>query len=150
NGTLLKKKNDLKVVADGSKPVVAQVWRDGLSSARDLAPGTLGVILDARPAPEAIAANRALNKVLVAARGGGEFVPLPGTQYEVDALVRLFRSADRPARVLLGADASEQELDRIAASGELGRFGLVHLAAHGVIDEDVPGRSAIILTQAAL
>ena len=76
------------------------------------------------------------NKVLVAARAGDEdFAPLPGTRYEVEALARLFQSDDRPTRILLGADASEPELDRLAASGELGRFGFIHLATHGVIDE---------------
>ena len=89
-----------------------------------------------------------MNKVLVASRGGGEdFEPLPGTRYEVEALARLFQSDDRPTRVLLGTDASEPELDSLAASGELGRFAFIHLATHGVIDEDVPARSAVILTQ---
>ena len=118
---------------------------------RNLAPGKLGVVLDPRPAPEAIAANRAINKVLVAARSGDEdFAPLPGTRYEVEALARLFKADDRPTRVLLGADASEPELDRLAASGELGRFGFIHLATHGVIDEGIPARSAVILTQTGL
>jgi CHAT domain-containing protein len=89
--------------------------------------------------------------MLVASRGGGEdFEPLPGTRYEVEALARLFRSDDRPTRILLGADASEQELDRLASSGELRQFGFIHLAMHGVIDEDVPTRSAVILTQTGL
>ena len=100
---------------------------------------------------EAIAAQRKLQKVLVAARGGGEdFAPLPGTRYEVEALAQLFKSDNRPTRTLLGADASEPELDRLAASGELGRFGFIHLATHGVIDEAVPARSAVILTQTGL
>ena len=87
----------------------------------------------------------------MAARSGGEdFAPLPGTRYEVEALAQLFQSDDRPTRILLGADASEPELDRLAASGELGRFGFIHLATHGVIDEDVPARSAVILTQTGL
>jgi CHAT domain-containing protein len=51
---------------------------------------------------------------------------------------------------LLGSDASESELDRLAAAGELGKFGFIHLATHGVIDEGVPTRSAVILTQTGL
>ena len=87
----------------------------------------------------------------MAARSGDEdFAPLPGTRYEVEALAQLFKSDDRPARTLLGADASEPELDRLAASGELGRFGFIHLATHGVIDEAIPPRSAVILTQTGL
>ena len=75
---------------------------------------------------------------------------MPGTRYEVEALAQLFKSDDRPARTLLAADASEPELDRLAASGELGRFGFIHLATHGVIDEGVSARSAVILTQTGL
>ena len=151
NGSALNKKDDLKVVAEGDKPIRVDVWRDGTTSPRDLAPGNLGVALDSRPAPVALAANRAINKVLVAARGGDEdFAPLPGTRYEVEALARLFQFDDRATRILLGADASEPEIDRLAASGELGRFGFIHLATHGVVDEAIPQRSAVILTQTDL
>ena len=151
NGQALNKKDDLKVIVEGGKPIAIEVWSDGRSSRRDLAPGKLGVVIDPRPAREAIAANRAIEKVLVASRGGGEeFEPLPGTRYEVEALARLFQSDDRPTRILLGTDASEPEMDQLAASGELGRFGFIHLATHGVIDEGVPARSAVILTQAGL
>jgi CHAT domain-containing protein len=104
-----------------------------------------------RPAPAAIAANRATNRVLVAERSGGaDLQPLPGTRIEVEALARLFQADHRPTRILLRADASEPELERLATSGELGRFGFLHLATHGVIDEAVPTRSAMILTQVGL
>jgi tetratricopeptide (TPR) repeat protein len=151
NGMTLNKNDDLKVVSEGDKPIIVEVWRKGRSSRHDLAPGKLGAVIDTRPAPEAIAANRAVDKVLVASRGGAEdFEPLPGTRYEVEGLTRLFQSDDRPTRILLGADASEQELDRLASAGELGRFGFIHLATHGVIDEGVPAHSAVILTQTGL
>ena len=68
NGQALNKKDDLKVVAEGDKPIAVEVWRDGRSSRRDLAPGKLGVVLDPRPAPDAIAANR--RKLQQGARGG--------------------------------------------------------------------------------
>ena len=104
-----------------------------------------------RPAPEAIAGNRTINRVLTAARGGDEdFASLPGSRYEVEVLAQLFKSDDRPTRILLGADASEPELDCLAASGELGKFGFVHLATHGVVDEAVPTRSAVIQSQTDL
>ena len=120
-------------------------------SLRELAPGDLGAVIDPRPAPEAIAANRAIDKMLVASRGGGEdFEPLPGTRFEVEAIAQIFQTDNRPSRILVGTDASEQELDRLARSGEMGGFGFIHLATHGVIDEDVPGRSAVILTQTGL
>ncbi len=151
NGQTLNKKDDLKVVADGDKPITVEVWSDGRTSRRELAPGKLGVMIDTRPAPEAIVEQRKLQQVLVVARGGDEhFVPLPGTRYEAEALARLFQSDGRPTRALLGPDASEPELDRLAASGELGRFGFIHLATHGVIDEAMPQRSAVILTQTGL
>ena len=75
---------------------------------------------------------------------------MPGTRYEVEALVRIFKADDRPTGLLLKTDASEPELDRLAATGELGKFGFIHLATHGVIDEDMPTRSAVILTQTGL
>jgi tetratricopeptide (TPR) repeat protein len=151
NGMTLNKKDDLKVVAEGDKPIGVEVWRDGRSSPRELAPGKLGVVIDPRPAPEAIAANRAIKKVLVAARSGDEdLAPLPGTRNEVEAIARLFKADNRTTQTLLGSDASEPELDRLAAAGELGRFGFIHLATHGVIDEGVPFRSAVILTQTGL
>ena len=150
-GSLPNKKDDLKVVDAGDNSIVIEIWRHGRSSRRDLDPGKLGAVIDPRPASEAITANRAMDQVLVASRGGGEdFEPLPGTRYEVEALAQLFRSDDRPTRILLGADASEQELDRLAASGGLVRFGFIHLATHGVIDEGVSTRSAVILTQTGL
>src|SRR5262249_47807193 len=131
--------------------VAIVVWRDGQVTRRDLDPGPLGVVLDPRPAPQAIAANRALHKLLVAARGGAEdFAPLPGTRFEVQALAQLFQADRRPTLTLLAAEASEPQLDRLATSGALARCGFLHLATHGVLDEDVPARSAVILTQAGL
>jgi hypothetical protein len=69
---------------------------------------------------------------------------------EVAALARLFQNDDRPTRILLGAEASEPALDLLATSAELARFGFIHLATHGVIDEAIPTRSAVILTQTGL
>ncbi len=41
-------------------------------------------------------------------------------------------------------------LDRLADSGELGRFGFILIATHAVIDEAIPQRSAVILSQTGL
>ena len=68
NGKALNKKDDLKVVVEGDKPILVEVWSDGRSFPRELAPGKLGAVLDPRPAPEAIMAKRAVDKALVAAR----------------------------------------------------------------------------------
>jgi CHAT domain-containing protein len=151
SGTTLHKSDDLKPVPEPGRPVAVKVWREGQVLPRELAAGKLGVVLDPRPAPQAIAEQRKLHQVLVAARSGdGDFDRLPGTRFEVEALTRLFQSADRPMRALLGPEASELELDHLAASGELARYGFIHLATHGVIDEAVPARSAVILTQTGL
>ena len=66
NGRALNSRDDLKVVAEGGKPIVVEVWREGRIYQRDLAPGRLGVVLDLRPAPVAIAEGRKLQKVLIA------------------------------------------------------------------------------------
>jgi CHAT domain-containing protein len=65
-------------------------------------------------------------------------------------LARLFATAGRPVQVLTDTAASEPALDRLATSGMLRRFAYIHLATHGVIDEAIPQRSAIILTQTGL
>jgi hypothetical protein len=151
NGVAMNKKDDLKVVADGGKPIPIEVWRDGVSSRRGLAPGELGVMFDPRPAADAIVEQRKLQQVLAAARSGDEdFAPLPGTKREVEAVAQLFKSENLPIRELLGTDASEPELDRLATEDKLRQFAFIHLATHGVIDEDNPTHSAVILTQTGL
>jgi tetratricopeptide (TPR) repeat protein len=151
NGRTLNKKDDLKVVADGDKPIAVEVWRDGQYSRRELAPGKLGVVFDPRPAPVALAERRKLQQLLMAARSGDQdFAPLPGTRHEVEAIARLFSSDDRPTTALLGGDANEPALERVATSGALRQFGFIHLATHGVIDEAIPQNSAVILTQTGL
>lgn len=120
NGQALHKREDLKPVSETGSPVAVEIWRDGTLISRELAPGKLGVVLAAEPAREAIADRRRLKQLLLAARSGSvDLPPLPGTRYEVEAITRLFRSDDRPSRTLLGTDASEPELDRMSASGEL-------------------------------
>ncbi len=51
---------------------------------------------------------------------------------------------------MFGTDASEPEVERLAAANELKRFAFIHLATHGVIDEAIPQRSAVILAQTGL
>src|SRR5262249_24363942 len=103
--------------------------------------------------PTGCRGDRRATQAAASARGGApgrRLRSLPGPRYEVEAITQLFKSNDRPARVLLGADASEPELDRLAAAGALARSGFIHLMTHGVIDEDVPTHSAVILTQTGL
>jgi CHAT domain-containing protein/tetratricopeptide (TPR) repeat protein len=135
---------------------VEALLADDDSRAVSYAPSaTIFQYLRKQPRPDRHAGLLALGDPVYApqqeSRAGEEnFAPLPGTRYEVEVLNKLFETDDRPNRVLLGSEASEPELDRIAASGELGRFGFIHVATHGVIDEDMPSRSAVILTQIGL
>ena len=69
-GTVLRRREDLKAIPGPGPSVPVEIWRDGKETRQDLGPGDLGVEFDPRPAREAMAANRALNKVLVAARVG--------------------------------------------------------------------------------
>ncbi len=75
NGTALTKKDDLKVATEGDKPLSVEVWREGQVARREVAPGELGVVLDPRPAPVAIAEQRKLQQVLVAARAAARTSP---------------------------------------------------------------------------
>lgn len=47
--------------------------------------------------------------------------------------------------VLLDEDATVDRLRQLAASGELARFGLIHISAHAAVDEVWIGRSALLL-----
>jgi CHAT domain-containing protein len=46
--------------------------------------------------------------------------------------------------------ASEQELVRMAESGELGGFETIHIATHALVDDERPERSALVLSQVGL
>jgi CHAT domain-containing protein len=69
------------------------------------------------------------------------FVRLPGTRQELLGIARVFSET----RLLLGPQASEQNLDRLAAADGLRPYRYLHFATHGVLDDGQPLRSAIIL-----
>ncbi|HEY1376872.1 MAG TPA: CHAT domain-containing tetratricopeptide repeat protein, partial [Gemmataceae bacterium] len=71
------------------------------------------------------------------------FAPLPGTGTELSAVARIFHSK----RLLTGSDASEKELDDLAAADRLREYRFLHFATHGVLDAQRPMRSALILAQ---
>ena len=79
------------------------------------------------------------------ARSGrpGDLPRLPGSRAEVDGLAALFPESVR----LLGADASEPRLEELLRSGELARFGTLHIATHALIDGERPERSSLVLSQ---
>lgn len=71
---------------------------------------------------------------------GTELRQLPYTRIEVNEIAALFPAADR--RVFLGVEAQEQNVK----TSPLGQYRYVHFAAHGIIDEDHPARSGIMLS----
>jgi CHAT domain-containing protein len=64
--------------------------------------------------------------------------PLPRASSEAS---RLVRSVGGASRLVLGAEASEHFLKK----ADLSRFGILHFAAHAVVDYEHPERSAVIL-----
>lgn len=66
--------------------------------------------------------------------------PIPYTREEVKGIARLFAPKDR--QVQLGRDASERALK----SEDLQRFGYLHFAVHGTIDDSDPARSGLALS----
>jgi CHAT domain-containing protein len=68
---------------------------------------------------------------------------LPGTRIEVQAIAHQFA---RPRR-LLGADASESNLDHLATTGELARYRFLHFATHGHLDPRQPLASTLALAE---
>jgi CHAT domain-containing protein len=96
------------------------------------------------PPAQALEKQRAFDRLLQ--RGAGEnWSRLPGTRLEATALAQLF--PEGPAEVLLGSQASEQRLQALTQNGQLGRYRYLHLATHGIVDDKVPLRSAVILAQ---
>jgi CHAT domain-containing protein len=109
--------------------------------------GELGVVIAQEPAPQALAEQRRLDR-LMASRGGddGKWDRLPGTRIEAASLHRLF-DKDAPVKLLLDSDASEQRLNELARRGELGNYRYLHLATHGEVANEMPLRSAVILSR---
>jgi CHAT domain-containing protein/tetratricopeptide (TPR) repeat protein len=54
----------------------------------------------------------------------------------------------RNSTLLLGPDASEENLEQMVLSGDLARYRLIHLSTHALIDALQPERSALVLAQA--
>jgi CHAT domain-containing protein/Flp pilus assembly protein TadD len=103
----------------------------------------------AGPQPKRPLRLLALGDPAPAAQGkrGPAFQPLPGTRREVQALERLFRSQDAAVTLLLGSDASEQQLERLLTQGRPAPYRFIHLATHGLVDHQRALRSALVLAQ---
>jgi tetratricopeptide (TPR) repeat protein len=143
-GRKLTTKADLKA-AEAGEPVPIVVWRDGntLDELR-LAPGKLGVAISDDPPAIALRQRRELD-LLADARTRSDIRPLPGTRLEVAALAGLLPEGQ--SRLLLSSQASEQQLDALAASGKLKSFRLLHLATHGGVDPVSAAHSALELAR---
>ena len=88
--------------------------------------------------------------LLSAVRGNREALSfldrLPYTRTEVAGIAEL----NPAATVLLGQEATEQALVSMASSGELRKYGTIHLATHALVDDERPECSALILSQVDL
>jgi CHAT domain-containing protein len=141
-GKPLVKPDDLQE-SKGDSPVPIRLWREGKMLQGRLPPGTLGVVVDRRPIAAALADWRGKQRRLVAARRGDSWKALPGTRLEAGLLTRLV-----PAATLLrGAQASEQDLEALAAADKLKGYRLLHIAAHGEDNALRPLETALILAQ---
>lgn len=70
------------------------------------------------------------------------WIQLPGTETEVKGVAELFPGS---ATVLLGAQATEQNLQAINARGGLKNYRHLLFSAHGFLSPDEPALSAIVL-----
>ena len=79
----------------------------------------------------------------VAHQGAG---PLPETADELCAVAQDVKADARDIR--LGAQATEREIKRLSASGELAKYRMVHFATHGVLAGQLDGthEPGLILT----
>jgi CHAT domain-containing protein len=143
NGTPLKTREDLKVVAadGGPKNVPLTLWRAGETRAVEVAAGPLGVQLDTRPAAPVVLARRAAAEVL-AVRGESP-ARLPGTRREVAAIAGLF--PEGRVTTVLGADARESVVQKYERSGKMKKYRYLHFAAHGRYDPRSAYRTALLL-----
>ncbi len=71
---------------------------------------------------------------------------LPASRDEVTAISALVPGAS----VLVGAEASEQNIRGMAESGELGEYGVIHVATHAFVDPERPKHCALVLSQVDL
>jgi CHAT domain-containing protein/tetratricopeptide (TPR) repeat protein/tRNA A-37 threonylcarbamoyl transferase component Bud32 len=74
------------------------------------------------------------------------YASLAAARLELQAISRFFARAV----VLTGSEASEQNLIRLAATGELQRFRFLHFATHGLLDDRRAMNSSLVLAQDGL
>jgi CHAT domain-containing protein len=111
-------------------------------------PGSRGIVAFGDPAyhdsdverERSARANSRAATVKYYAERGLDLRRLPYTRAEVNTISALFPIADR--KVFLGLDANEMRVK----SESLERYRYVHFATHGIVDEETPARSGVILS----
>jgi tetratricopeptide (TPR) repeat protein len=138
-GTRLVSRADLKLTETGDH-VPVSLWRAGEILHNRLQPGKLGVIISEDTPAVALRKHREAEQLADArTRAGNE--PLPGTRLEVASIAELLPKGR--TTLLLGSQASEQELDALLQAGKLKDYRLLHLATHGSVDPVSAARSAL-------
>jgi tetratricopeptide (TPR) repeat protein len=146
NGKPLKSQSDLAVVPAGEKAIKVPIklWSEGEVRSLEIAAGPLGIKSNPnRPAAQVVLARRAAAEVLRSGVRAAGFASLPGTRREVQAIAALFPKDQ--VTTLLGADATESNLQQLAQSGALKTYRFLHLATHGKANPDVALSSAVFL-----
>lgn len=91
-------------------------------------------------ADKALASSGNMQSDKIFREWSSSLVALPYTKAEVEGISRFYTKDN--ATVLIGKNASEQNAKTMDLTG----FNVVHIASHGLIDEERPEFSALILT----
>lgn len=75
------------------------------------------------------------------------FSNLPGSDAEARFVYKTLGGAASNSRLLTDSLATEASWNELSASGELGKYRVIHLAAHGFLSDDDPALSAVVLGQ---
>lgn len=75
-----------------------------------------------------------------------QFTQLPGARREVAAIEREMKKVQGDTRLLVGEEATESTLRRLNAESRLRQYRYLHFATHGVVNPNMPQRSALILS----
>jgi tetratricopeptide (TPR) repeat protein len=146
NGKTLKSPSDLAVVPAGDKAIRVPIkfWRDGEVRSLEIAAGRLGIQSNPnRPAAQVVLALRTATEVLKPGARGENLATLPGTRREVQAIAALFPKDQ--VTTLMGAEATESNLQQLAQTGALKTYRFLHLATHGKANPHVALSSAVFL-----
>jgi tetratricopeptide (TPR) repeat protein len=141
NDTRINSIDDLRKAISKTR-VHAMVWRYGERVPLRLEPGVLGVNIDARPAKQAYLAWSKGDSILVASRDD-KLSPLPGTRLEA----RILSGVVKSSTLLVGSDASEQKLERMAELDQLSKYRILHFGTHGQANPVRADLSALLLAR---